>query len=228
MRNNLPRTNKPLLMVWLGIALLSFSTGVALADERLITKVLEEREEFACLTREESDLLNSLNAYRVRNRLRPIQHSRSLTMVARAHAIDLVENRPDQGTDARGRECNLHSWSNTRFWSPVCYTGDHQNLARMLSKPREITRRMYEDIGYENVYWTSVAEVYSFRVLDTWQKSPKHNALILEAGEWRGSNWAALGVGIYRNVAVMWLGSMKDPLGPLPPCASAAECKVPR
>jgi len=203
------------------VALLSVAAGVARADERLIAEVLDERGEFSCLTPEESGLLNSLNEYRASNLLPPVPHSRALTRVARLHAIDLVENRPELGVDSRGRACTLHSWSNAGFWSPVCYTGDHRYLSRMLDKPREITRQVYAGAGYEIVYWTSASEALSSGVLDTWRKSPSHNALILEKGDWQGSDWAALGVGVYRNVAVMWFASSADPLGQLASCDPA-------
>lgn len=220
-------TKKPLLLFRVALALSSLVAGAARADEQLISKVLEEREEFACLSPEESDLINALNAHRVINNLRPIRLSRSLTMVARVHAIDLVENRPDRGTDSRGRACNLHSWSSAGFWSSVCYTGDQRSQACMLNKPLEITGRRYRDVGYENVFWMSAGEVVASRVLETWQQSRQHNALILETKEWRGSNWSALGVGIYRNVAVMWLGSTADPLGSLPPCETFGTKRSP-
>jgi uncharacterized protein YkwD len=214
------RARRARLALRLVVALLSVAAA-ARAEDRLVAEILEERGEFSCLTPEESALLNSLNEYRADHRLPRVPLSRSLTKVARLHAVDLVENRPERRTDSRGRACNLHSWSDTGFWSPVCYTGDQRNLRRMLDKPREITRRAYGDIAYENVYWTSAAEVYSPRVLDTWRKSPSHNALILEIGGWQGSDWSALGVGIYRNVAVMWLGSAADPLGQLKACEPA-------
>lgn len=211
----------PAVTLWLiGLAMIFAVVMVsnAVAADPLIKRVLDEKKEFACLSTSESTLLQSVNAYRVSNNLPAIKNSRSLTKVARIHAIDLVQNRPELGVDARGVECNLHSWSPRGFWSPVCYTGDQYHLLGMLKKPSEITRQVYGDVGYENTYWTSVPEVFPYRVLDAWQKSPAHNALILESGKWKGSNWAALGVGIYKNVATLWLGSMVDPLGALPPC----------
>jgi uncharacterized protein YkwD len=195
------------------------AAGRSGADEAQIGGALAEQGAFSCLSVDETELLLDLNAYRSAKRMPAIRNSRSLNKVARIHAIDLVDNLPELGKDQRGRECNLHSWSNEGFWSPVCYTADHASLARMLSKPREITSWLYTASAYENVYWTSASAVSPHRVLDTWKNSSKHNALILEEGRWQGSAWQALGVGIYRNVAVIWLGAMEDPAGPLPQCA---------
>jgi len=209
----------------MGVALAFCTASAVRADEVLIANVLAERGAFSCLSPDEAELFQDLNAYRVARHMPAIRNSRSLNKVARIHAIDLSENHPELGRDQRGLECNLHSWSNTGFWTPVCYTADHAYLVRMLSKPREITNRLYADVGYENVYWTSASEVFPYRVLNTWQKSPKHNALILEEGKWQGSRWEALGVGIYRNVAVIWLGSMEDPAGPLPQCGATVGAR---
>jgi hypothetical protein len=206
-------------MLGIAAALVFAAERQSVADEALIGCVLAEQGEFSCLSPDETKLFLELNAYRVARHLPAVRNSRSLNQVARIHAIDLVENRPELGRDERGSACSLHSWSNAGFWSPVCYTPDQACRVRMLSKPREITSWGYDDIGYENVYWTSAPEVVPGRVLTTWQKSPKHNALILEEGKWRGSAWASLGVGIYRNVAVIWFGPMEDPAGPLPQCA---------
>ena len=203
------------------VVVLSLIAGVSCAAELLIKKVLTEQGEYACLSPAEAMLLKSVNEYRVINKLPMIKNSRSLNKVARVHAIDLVENRPESGVDSRGLDCNMHSWSRRGFWSPVCYTSDHYYLLGMLKKPGEITRQVYSDVAYENVYWSSLPEVFPYRAIDAWQKSHAHNALILELGKWQGSRWTALGVGIYKNVATIWFGSMPDPLGPLPACEPA-------
>ncbi len=171
-----------------------------------------------CLSPKETELVKRVNEYRENNGLPPITISKSLTKVARFHAIDLHENRPDEDKDSRGENCSLHSWSDRGLWTPVCYTNDHLYAERMWDKPREITNNVYTGDGYENAYWTSESEVTVTRVLDGWKRSPTHNALILETGIWQRSNWLAFGIGIYKNVAVIWFGNMTDPVGSQAAC----------
>lgn len=193
-------------------AICSASTG----EMKLTKDVGEEVEK--CLSPKEAELVKRINEYRETNGLPPITISKSLTKVARFHAIDLHENKPAEGQDSRGENCSLHSWSDRGFWTPVCYTSDHLYAERMWDKPREITNYAYTGDGYENAYWTSENEVTVTRVLDGWKRSPTHNALILETGIWQRSNWLAFGIGIYKNVAVIWFGNMTDPVGSQAAC----------
>jgi hypothetical protein len=85
----------------------------------------------------------------------------------------------------------------------------------MWNKPREITNFTYTGDGYENAYSTSEEEVTPTKVLEAWKSSPSHNAILLETGIWKGSNLLAFGVGIHKNHAVIWVGSLIDPLGPM-------------
>lgn len=182
-------------------------------------QVLQESGDFSCLSGKETELLNAVNDYRVRHGLQPIANSRSLNKVARVHAIDLFENRPADCSDgACVDNCTLHSWSNQGFWTPVCYTNDHRYADKMWYKTREITNYVYPGEGYENAYWTSDAEVAVERVLECWKQSPSHNALLLQDGIWKGSKLLAFGVGIYKNVAVIWIGNAVDPLGSMATC----------
>ncbi len=190
----------------------------------IMTRVLEESGEFSHLSAKEAELSRLVNSYREANGLPPVANSRSLNKVARMHAIDLVENRPaDEKKDGRGLACSLHSWSSTGSWTPVCYTKDHAYAQAMWDKPREITNFVYTGDGYENAYATSEAEVTPAKVLKAWRASPSHNALILESGVWNSSNLLAFGIGIYKNVAVIWFGSMTDPLGPMQPLEIALK-----
>jgi uncharacterized protein YkwD len=156
-------------------------------------------------TGDEATLANLINEYRMQYGLGAIPISRSLTKVAQAHAKDLYENRPDQGTDERGYVCNLHSWSTQGNWSPVCYTEDHQYSQHMWDKPREITNNTYTGNGYE-ISMVSSEQVQPHAALASWQGSPGHNDVIVEGDFWAGKNWPAFGVGIYGNYAVAWFG----------------------
>lgn len=193
-------------------------TSASSAETNQYRDVLEERGNFSCLSPKETELLRLLNEYRESHGLPPIANSRSLNKVARIHALDLYDNNPAEGKDQRGENCTLHSWSDQGFWSAVCYTGDHHYADLMRNKPQEITNSVYPDVGYENVYWTSANQVSPSRALDSWKKSPQHNALILETGKWVRSNMLAIGVAVYKNYAIFWVGAMTDPLGPMPAC----------
>ena len=173
-----------------------------------------------CLSTEEAQLVNSINDYRNANGLPDVLASKSLTLVAQWHVIDLHENNPDTGQD-HGWPCNMHSWSDQHptLWNPVCYTGDHQYASGMWNKPREITNGIYTGNGYENSYGTS-GQATASSALNAWKNSPGHNAVILEEGIWAGSNWPAMGVGIYEHHAVLWFGDRTDPQGTATPCGA--------
>ncbi|MFM6401271.1 MAG: hypothetical protein ACKPFF_31745, partial [Planktothrix sp.] len=49
--------------------------------------------------------------------------------------------------------------------------------------------------------------------LDLWKKSPAHNAVILNQGQWANLDWNALGVGLYKGYGVLWFGEEVDPTG---------------
>lgn len=208
----------PVMIILLLLLFCITDPGFVSANELPIKDVLKKQEGVSCLSRDEAELLQSLNELRVINGLKPVDNSSSLNRVARTHAIDLHYSVPNLGKDRRGIDCNLHSWSGMGFWTPVCYTGDHQYAQLMWKKPKEITKNAYSDAGYENVYWTSTDDVSIYRVIAGWKKSPQHREILLETGKWENSDWKAIGVGIYKNVAVMWVGAMPDRLGPMPTC----------
>jgi uncharacterized protein YkwD len=170
-----------------------------------------------CLTAEEADLARLINEYRNANGLADVPVSRSLTQVAQWHVIDLHENNPDSGTDSRGLPCNMHSWSDQGIWSPVCYTSDHAYASGMWDKPREITGDVYTGNGYEIAYGSS-GQATASGALNAWKSSSGHRDVILENGMWSGSNWPAMGVGIYQHHAVVWFGRQPDPQGTVTQC----------
>lgn len=151
----------------------------------------------------ELDLLSQVNAYRETHGLTPLRLSRSLSNVARLHALDLSAHG---FSDA----CNIHSWSKSGPWSPCCYRPDHSESRCMWNKPRELTS--YEGIGYEIAYWFS-AGVRAGRVLDTWRASPVHDAVLRNAGTWSKRTWRAVGLAVHGNYAVAWFGEDVDPAG---------------
>jgi uncharacterized protein YkwD len=162
-----------------------------------------------CLNADEAELGQLTNQYRVNNGLPGIPLSRSLSMVARWHVIDLVENNPVTTT------CNMHSWSDQGYWQPVCYTSDHAQAAGMWYKPKEITGNIYQSYGFEISsygYATPVA------ALNGWMGSEGHNNVILNLDIWTSHPWAAMGVGSYNGYRVIWFGEATDPLGIISEC----------
>ncbi len=218
-----PTRLAPLLTFAITLVLLLSSTLPSAASQTTMEKALSESGEFSCLSTKETRLFQIVNEYRESHGLPPIANARSLNKVARTHVIDLVENGPAEGTDSRGLLCSLHSWSNNGLWKPVCYTKDHAYAESMWDKPREITNFTYTGDGYENAYSTTDNEVVPEKVLEAWKASPSHNAILLETGIWKGSNLLALGVGIYKNHAVIWVGVLIDPLGPQQVCSSVTN-----
>jgi len=172
----------------------------------------------SCLNSEEVKLAALVNEYRRANGLADAPLSRSLSMVAQYHVRDLQNNNPDSGTDSRGMTCNMHSWSDKGHWTPVCYTSDHKYAEGMWFKPREITGGVYQGYGFENAAWARPSPITAQWALDLWKNSPGHNNVIVEKGGWEGSNWPAMGVGIYENYAVLWFGSDPDPAGSIEAC----------
>ncbi|WP_168206093.1 CAP domain-containing protein [Geobacter sp. FeAm09] len=204
----------------------SGEAGTAETDtgpKNMIQSVLHESRQFSRFSQKELELWDLINEYRQENGLPAIESSRSLTKVARVHAIDLYSNAPAEGRDDRGLGCSLHSWSDKGNWRQVCYTKDNKYAEYMWDKPREITNFTYTGDGYENAYSTSEKEINPKRVLEAWKKSPSHNAILLEKGQWAGSKLAALGVGVYKNYAIIWLGTESDPAGPVQATMSLAS-----
>lgn len=150
---------------------------------------------------EEQRLFDLINRYRKENGLPAIPHAPSLTMVAQFHVRDLHFNQPNGGN------CNLHSWSSSDKWSACCYTSDHSQAKCMWSKPKELTS--YTGHGYE-IACMSGDSVDAFTALDIWKNSAAHNAVVINQGNWSVRNWKAMGVGVFKQYAVVWFGEEPD------------------
>jgi uncharacterized protein YkwD len=170
----------------------------------------------SCLTAEEAELARLANAYRQQQGLPAVPVSFSLSSVAQWHVWDLAANDPVGGS------CNLHSWSNARpqTWQAVCYTSDHAQAAQMWSKPRQVTANAYAGDGYEIAAGGS-GTITPELALALWQNSPAHRAVILNTSIWSDLAWGAMGVGLQQGYAVVWFGTLADPLGTMPACAGA-------
>jgi uncharacterized protein YkwD len=156
-----------------------------------------------CLSSEERKLYDLVMNYRKSKKLKVIPLSSKLTMVAQAHARDLA----DHYTVDPDNKCNPHSWSSNGKWSSCCYTSDHKQAKCMWDKPMEIAS--YNSPGYEIAYYSSIG-ASAEEGLEGWKHSPSHNPLIVNDGLWKKIDWNAVGVGIYKEFAVVWFGQLKD------------------
>jgi hypothetical protein len=172
-----------------------------------------------CLTDDEAELLRLINDYRADNSLPPIPWSKSLSEVGQWHVWDLVTNEPVGGS------CNAHSWSDYGetapevSWTAVCYDGS--SGTHMWNKPSQISDGVYSASGFEISAWSWGSYISPAVALDVWQDSPLHDAVILNQGMWSGSHnpWAAMGVGMLDNYAVVWFGDLTDPAGTIAACS---------
>lgn len=154
------------------------------------------------MSAEEKKLYNLLMEYRAEKNLPPIPISPALTYVAQTHARDM-QAYPPKG------DCNLHSWSEHGSWSAVCYTKEPTEAAKkaVWNKPRELTT--YPGAGYEISFWNSSGSTAQ-SALKSWQKSTNHNAMMINLNDWSQLTWRAVGVGIYKEYAVVWFGEEED------------------
>jgi len=164
-----------------------------------------------CMSKEELQLYELIMEYRVQKHLPTIPLSKNLTVVAQTHAKDLHENRPFSN------RCNMHSWSKKGKWQPCCYTDDHKKAECMWNKPRELSN--YAGDGYEIAHGYSNYKTYPgvdvtpATALDGWKKSKGHNMVVVNKGIWKEVEWNAIGIGIYKDFAVVWFGKEPDPDG---------------
>ena len=156
------------------------------------------------LSDEELKLYTIINDYRNSKGLNNITISKSLTFVAQTHVRDLANYKPDQGN------CNMHSWSNMGKWTACCYTDDHRKAKCMWDKPRELTK--YDGDGYEIAmgFPDENYKANAIEALSSWKSSKGHNEVIINKGIWKDNDWNAIGIGIYKNYAVVWFGIDED------------------
>ena len=159
-----------------------------------------------CMSAEEKELYEHINNYRKSKKLPTIPISAKLNQVARAHAWDLAEN---YAFDVNNK-CNPHSWSDKGNWTPCCYTNDHAQAECMWQKPNEIAG--YEGSGYEIAFYHS-HKALPEKSLEGWKRSKSHNPIIVNQGMWKKVQWNAIGIGMYKNYAVVWFGQAKDDSG---------------
>lgn len=169
-----------------------------------------DKIENLCATSEEQKLYDLISQYRIDNGLSKVKFSRSLSFVARVHAMDLLQNRPDFGG------CNTHSWSDKGKWKPCCYAQDNNRVLCMTSKPKELTSYKYK--AYEVVY-SAGERARAEDAFELWKNIEQINDYLLNTGKWT-KPWLALGVGIYGEYACVWFGEGVDMAADLYDCVS--------
>ncbi|MBI4779983.1 MAG: CAP domain-containing protein [Oscillatoriophycideae cyanobacterium NC_groundwater_1537_Pr4_S-0.65um_50_18] len=160
------------------------------------------------LESEEERLYQVINNYRAQNNLPAIPLSPSLNRVANRHVRDLAENVGKL----------------THGWSDCPYTaGDRTTYSCMWAAPQRLNTA-YPGSGYENAH-ASGGDATAQSAFASWQSSSAHNAVILNQGVWQEYPWQAIGIGIYKNYAVIWMGKEADPASEAatPPEATPTE-----
>ena len=153
-----------------------------------------------CAETEEVQLYELITEYRRINNLPPIPISKSLSYVARVHAMDLSFNRPDFGG------CNPHSWSDKGTWTPCCYARDAKRIECMNRKPRELTS--YKAKAWEMIY-EGGEKALAMDAFELWKEIVVTRDYILNQGKWV-KPWKAMGIGFYDNYASLWFGEGDD------------------
>ena len=170
-----------------------------------------------CLTDEEFRLCELINTHREEQGLKKITLSSSLSFVARTHVIDLYTNHPDTSI------CNLNSWSDKGDWTSCCHNKYVPKEDCVRNKPRELSN--YSGDGYELTY-AEIFNTHPDTVFRFWKKIDEANNFLLNNDSWEDKTWKAMGVGIYKNYAVVWMGERSDPAGKPLPCSVGEENKL--
>ena len=154
-----------------------------------------------CVSRQEYALYRKINEYRTSIGLQVVPISRSLSYVAKLHVIDLFENHPDTSF------CSLNSWSDKGPWKSCCHSQYKPDPECILDKPGELTSYKGEahEICYFDSYLVNVDTVYNF-----WMKVEQARDLLVNNRKWSLYTWQAMGVGIYKQYACVWLGEERD------------------
>ena len=77
----------------------------------------------------------------------------------------------------------------------------------MWDKPREIAD--FDSNGYEILSYSSDGITPS-EALIGWQNSRGHHEVMINAGIWTKVEWGGMGVGIYKEWAVVWFAEKAD------------------
>ena len=167
--------------------------------------------EEVCMNGFEQQLYTLIDTYRSENEAHSIALSKKLTFVAKLHARDLYHNRIDKDS------CSMQSWSDKGFWSACCFSErDNSKQSCMWDKPKEITG--YGGKGYEVIY-NGGSEPK--RIMELWKGSSFYSDILKNSGRYADKDWAAVGIGQYKNVTVVWFGEVEDDQKDVKKCSGA-------
>lgn len=153
-----------------------------------------------CINGFEQQLYALIDKYRSENEAHTIAMSKKLTFVAKLHARDLYHNRIDKDS------CSMQSWSDKGFWNACCFSErDNSKQSCMWDKPKEITG--YGGKAYEVIY-NGGSEPK--RIMELWKGSSFYSDILKNSGRYADKDWAAVGIGQYKNVTVVWFGEVED------------------
>lgn len=170
-----------------------------------------------CITSDEYRLYKLINEYRTKQGLSVIPVSRSLCYVAKLHARDLQINNPDTAS------CSLNSWSDQGIWSGCCHSRYSPNPGCIVNKPKELTS--YKGEGHELVYWDSEG-LQPDTVMKYWKSIVQARELLLNEKKWSYFSWKAIGVGMYKGYACVWVGDQADTIPEPALCVSPSSDRL--
>ena len=159
------------------------------------------------IERNEIQLSEAINKFRVKKGLGELQLSPSLSYVAKTHLNDIRLHSKDQ------HGCNLNSWSNKGKWTACCFNSKQKDLELMTTKPEEITG--FRGKGYEIVIMAKKG-ASSKNLTDLWLDATMTEEFLLNAGQGSSRNWQSMGVSIYHGFASIWLSEMPDRITDIP------------
>lgn len=154
-----------------------------------------------CISKKEYRLYTLINAFRIENDLPEISLSGSLSLLAKLHINDLIENHPDTSI------CNLHSWSDKGDWKACCYNKYIFEPSCMYDKAKELTN--YKAKAYEMVFWES-PEAHPDSVIQIWINTFTSADIILSRNKWENFMWKSIGIAVKDEYAIVWFGEIKD------------------
>jgi len=131
-------------------------------------------------------LLTLINSYRAEYKLPPVTLDSSLNAVAKAHAIDFVNNVKT---------------GNGHMWSDGCTGQCATKKSFVYGYPKEAAEIAH--YHYPNPEKLSCDPICCF---NDWVKSPSHNDVILEQGLASRFDWKSVGIFIYKGFACVWFG----------------------
>ncbi|MFZ1701757.1 MAG: hypothetical protein WBO10_02400 [Pyrinomonadaceae bacterium] len=143
------------------------------------------------LSPDETALFQLVSRYRAANSLPALKLSKSLSLVANRHLLDLQRNL----------KRFTHSWSDCDY-----------DIAREKTWPciNNAPKRLnsgYDGQGYETLYRTATDKASGPAALDAWKKSSLHNSIILNLGMFKDIPWNEVGMAIDGPYVAFWFGS---------------------